>query len=84
MVAELSLFFKLICNQIICQYLLGLMNLRVRSRASMQRLFELDHEGRNYRQLHSLIPRMMRLGNEICAIVDFLVDSLGWIRNLDS
>ncbi|KAG8310980.1 hypothetical protein J6590_052625 [Homalodisca vitripennis] len=52
---------------------------RLPSGTRSRRLFELSHLNRNYLQFSS-VPRMLRLGNEVCSEVDFFCNRLGALR----
>ncbi|KAG8243193.1 hypothetical protein J6590_050304 [Homalodisca vitripennis] len=66
-------------NLFLCPPLLERIAFRLPSGTRSRRLFELSHLNRNYLQFSS-VPRMLRLGNEVCSEVDFFCNRLGALR----
>ncbi|XP_046681504.1 uncharacterized protein LOC124368274 [Homalodisca vitripennis] len=80
-VADISFLSRLINCQINCSSLLEMIRFRIPTGPRQQHLFELSHAARNYLR-HSPIPRLMRLGNDICSSVDFFSTSLRAIKRI--
>ncbi|KAG8286052.1 hypothetical protein J6590_068526 [Homalodisca vitripennis] len=80
-VADISFLSRLINCQINCSSLLEMIRFRIPTGTRQQHLFELSHAARNYLR-HSPIPRLMRLGNDICSSVDFFSTSLRAIKRI--
>ncbi|KAG8268580.1 hypothetical protein J6590_023961 [Homalodisca vitripennis] len=66
-VADISFLYRLINCQIYCFSLLEMIRFRIPTGTRQQHLFELSHAARNYFR-HSPIPRLKRLGNDICSL----------------
>ncbi|XP_046663012.1 uncharacterized protein LOC124355903 [Homalodisca vitripennis] len=78
-VAVISFLYRLINCQIDCFSLLEMIRFRIPTGTRQQHFFELSHAARNHLR-YSPIPRLMRLGNDICSSVNFFSTSLRAIK----
>ncbi|XP_046666479.1 uncharacterized protein LOC124358229 [Homalodisca vitripennis] len=74
-VADVVFLSKILNFEVVCPRLLERIAFRLPSATRSCRLFELGHLNRNYLQFSS-VPRMLRLGNEMCSGVDFFCNQL--------
>ncbi|KAG8325866.1 hypothetical protein J6590_056572 [Homalodisca vitripennis] len=78
-VADVVFLYKILNFVVVCPPLLERIAFRLPSGTRSRRLFELSHLNRNYLQFSS-VPRILRLGNEVCSEVDFFCNRLGALR----
>ncbi|KAG8242181.1 hypothetical protein J6590_071038 [Homalodisca vitripennis] len=78
-VADVVFLYKILNFVVVCPPLLERIAFRLPSGTRSRCLFELSHLNRNYLQFSS-VPRMLRLGNEVCSEVDFFCNRLGALR----